>query len=243
MATVEAPPAARAKLPAHGHSHAEVSAMLDEIAREDVHDWEAKLMAGGTYPAGADVMEVAKEAYLKFFSTNPLYSSIFKSLAQMEREIVEMTAGLHHGGERHRQRHVGRLGVDPDGRQDRPRPRPRPPSRDQEARDDRAVLGPSGLHEGRPVLRPDGRRGAAARRPRARRRGLQAPDHAQHRAHDRLGAELHPGHGRPRSASSRPSPSSGTSTSTSTRASAAISCRSSRSWATRSPSSTSGSRA
>ena len=42
-------------------------------------------------------MEVAKEAYLKFFSTNPLYSSIFKSLAQMEREIVEMTAGLHHG--------------------------------------------------------------------------------------------------------------------------------------------------
>jgi glutamate/tyrosine decarboxylase-like PLP-dependent enzyme len=54
-------------------------------------------MAGGTYPAGEDVMEVAKDAYLRFFSTNPLYSSIFKSLAQMEREIIEMTAGLHHG--------------------------------------------------------------------------------------------------------------------------------------------------
>ena len=40
---------------------------------------------------------MAKEAYLQFFSTNPLYSSIFKSLAQMEREIIEMTAGLHHG--------------------------------------------------------------------------------------------------------------------------------------------------
>jgi sphinganine-1-phosphate aldolase len=97
MATVEAPPAARAKLPAHGHSRAEVSAMLDEVGRDDVHDWEAKLMAGGTYPAGEDVMEVAKEAYLKFFSTNPLYTSIFKSLAQMERDIVEMTAALHHG--------------------------------------------------------------------------------------------------------------------------------------------------
>ena len=54
-------------------------------------------MAGGTYPAGDDVMEVAKEAYLQFFSTNPLYTSVFKSLVQMEREIIEMTANLHHG--------------------------------------------------------------------------------------------------------------------------------------------------
>src|SRR3990170_2163291 len=98
MATAEAPAAAaRATLPAHGHSRAEVTHMLADIAEEDVHNWEAKLMAGGTYPAGDDVMEVAKEAYLRFFSGNPLYSSIFKSLAQMEREIVEMTAGLHHG--------------------------------------------------------------------------------------------------------------------------------------------------
>ena len=88
---------ARATLPAHGHSRAEITHMLADIVEEDVHDWEAKLMAGGTYPAGADVMEVAKEAYLRFFSTNPLYSSIFKSLAQMEREIIEMTAALHHG--------------------------------------------------------------------------------------------------------------------------------------------------
>ena len=71
--------------------------MLADIGEEDVHNWEAKLMAGGTYPAGDDVMEVAKEAYLKFFSTNPLYTSIFKSLAQMERDIIEMTASLHHG--------------------------------------------------------------------------------------------------------------------------------------------------
>ncbi|HVA86796.1 MAG TPA: pyridoxal-dependent decarboxylase [Candidatus Saccharimonadales bacterium] len=89
--------AARAHLPEHGHSRTEITAMLREAAREDVRDWEARLMAGGTYPAGEDVIEVAKEAYLAFFSTNPLYSSIFKSLAQMEREIVEMAAGLLHG--------------------------------------------------------------------------------------------------------------------------------------------------
>ena len=54
--------------------------MLADIGEEDVRNWEAKLMAGGTYPAGDDVMEVAKEAYLQFFSTNPLYTSIFRSL-------------------------------------------------------------------------------------------------------------------------------------------------------------------
>ena len=52
MATVEAPAAARAKLPAHGHSRAEVSAMFDEIADDDVHDWEARLMAGRHLPRG-----------------------------------------------------------------------------------------------------------------------------------------------------------------------------------------------
>src|SRR5436190_11815993 len=89
--------ATRATLPQHGHSRAELTHMLADIGEEDVHNWEAKLMAGGTYPAGDDVMEVAKEAYLKFFSTNPLYTSVFKSLVEMERDIIEMTANLHHG--------------------------------------------------------------------------------------------------------------------------------------------------
>src|SRR5690349_4047072 len=90
---------ARATMPQHGHSRAEITHMLADISEEDVKNWESKLMAGGTYPAGDDVMEVAKEAYLAFFSTNPLYTSIFRSLVQMERDIVEMTAALHHGPE------------------------------------------------------------------------------------------------------------------------------------------------
>ena len=89
--------AARATLPEHGHSRSEITAMLRDAAREDVTDWEARLMAGGTYPAGEDVVEVAKEAYMAFFSTNPLYTSIFKSLVQMERDIVEMATGILHG--------------------------------------------------------------------------------------------------------------------------------------------------
>ncbi|MBM4408335.1 MAG: aspartate aminotransferase family protein [Chloroflexi bacterium] len=100
MTTAEAPAAAqpqRATLPEHGHTRDEIRRMIDEASREDILDFEQRLMAGGTYPAGDDVMEVAKEAFLRFFSTNPLYSSIFKSLAQMERVIVEMTAGLLHG--------------------------------------------------------------------------------------------------------------------------------------------------
>ena len=73
--TAEAPAKpTRATLPEHGHSRAEVTAMIDEASREDILDFEQRLMAGGTYPAGDDVMEVAKEAYLRFFSTNPLYT-------------------------------------------------------------------------------------------------------------------------------------------------------------------------
>jgi len=71
--------------------------MLEEATAEDVKDWEQRLVAGMTFPAGEDVVEVAKEAYLRFFKTNALYATRFKSLARFEREIVEMTADLLHG--------------------------------------------------------------------------------------------------------------------------------------------------
>lgn len=90
----------RTTLPKQGRPPAEVLAMLDDVAAGDVTDWEARLMAGGTYPAGDDVLEVAKQAYLRFFSTNPLYASaVFHSLAVMERDIVSMTADLLHAPE------------------------------------------------------------------------------------------------------------------------------------------------
>ena len=135
--------------------------MIDEASREDILDFEQRLMAGGTYPAGDDVMEVAKEAYLRFFSTNPLYSSIFKSLAQMEREIVEMTAGLMHGPNATGSVTSGGsesilMGV----KIARDRARALHP----EITEPEVIIPFSahpGVHEGRPVLRSQGRRGAA----------------------------------------------------------------------------------
>ena len=38
-------------LPEHGIGRDEVTRLLDEVARDDVTDWEERLMAGGTYPA------------------------------------------------------------------------------------------------------------------------------------------------------------------------------------------------
>jgi len=87
----------RTALPEQGASAAEIEARFDALAVHDLTDWEARLMAGGTYPAGDEVLEVAKAAYLRFFSTNPLYAStVFPSLTAMEREIVAMTADLLH---------------------------------------------------------------------------------------------------------------------------------------------------
>ena len=61
--------------------------------------WKERLAAGVSYPAGDDVLEVAQQAYIDFFSVNALYPSIFPSTARLEREVVEMTAGLLHGDE------------------------------------------------------------------------------------------------------------------------------------------------
>ncbi len=87
----------RAHLPPRGTSREALRRMLEEATAEDVKDWEQRLVAGMTFPAGEDVVEVAKEAYLRFFKTNALYATRFKSLARFEREIVEMTADLLHG--------------------------------------------------------------------------------------------------------------------------------------------------
>jgi sphinganine-1-phosphate aldolase len=88
----------RTTFPEQGASREDITRMLEEVTADDVRDWESKLMAGATYPAGEDVKEVAKEAYLAFFNTNTLYAStVFKSLQHMEREVISMTGDLLHG--------------------------------------------------------------------------------------------------------------------------------------------------
>jgi glutamate/tyrosine decarboxylase-like PLP-dependent enzyme len=69
---------------------------MGEAASHDAA-WLERLAAGTNYAAGDDVVEVAKEAYLRFFSTNGLLPSTFPSLARFEREVIDYTAGLLHG--------------------------------------------------------------------------------------------------------------------------------------------------
>src|SRR5215813_12347427 len=83
-------------LPEHGVARGELRRRLRSAHAEDVRPVE-RMVAGAQYPAGDDVLEVAKEAYLEFFSTNALLPTLFPSLAQFERDVVGMTAHLLHG--------------------------------------------------------------------------------------------------------------------------------------------------
>ena len=76
----------RTPLPAEGTSAAELRRVMEEAAGGDL-DWLRRMATGTNYPAGDDVLEVAKEAYLRFFSTNGLLPGTFPSLARFEREV------------------------------------------------------------------------------------------------------------------------------------------------------------
>ena len=86
----------RLRLPPAGASREELRREMDEASVDDAK-WLERLAAGTNYAAGDDVVEVAKEAYLRYFSTNGLLPSTFPSLAKFEREVVDYAAGLLHG--------------------------------------------------------------------------------------------------------------------------------------------------
>jgi sphinganine-1-phosphate aldolase len=95
-ARVESTPDARARLPADGTPIGDLRRLMDQAAAGDA-DWLGGMAAGTNYPAGDDVLEVAKDAYLRFFSTNGLLPSTFPSLARFERDVIDYAAGLFHG--------------------------------------------------------------------------------------------------------------------------------------------------
>jgi glutamate/tyrosine decarboxylase-like PLP-dependent enzyme len=86
----------RTPLPADGTPAAELRRVMEDAATGDL-DWLTRMATGTNYPAGDDVLEVAKEAYLRFFSTNGLLPHTFPSLARFEREVIDYAAGLFHG--------------------------------------------------------------------------------------------------------------------------------------------------
>jgi sphinganine-1-phosphate aldolase len=95
-APVTVPSGERASLPRSGTDRAELSGLLEAAAAGDA-DWLRRMAVGTNYPAGEDVLEVAKEAYLRFFSTNGLLPDLFPSLARFERDVIDFVAGLFHG--------------------------------------------------------------------------------------------------------------------------------------------------
>src|SRR5215813_4783231 len=83
-------------LPRQGLPRQELRRLLQMGSAQDIRPVE-HMVAGAQYPAGDDVLEVARDAYVEFFSTNALLPSLFPSLAQFEREVIDMTAHLLHG--------------------------------------------------------------------------------------------------------------------------------------------------
>ncbi|WP_156755371.1 pyridoxal phosphate-dependent decarboxylase family protein [Actinokineospora pegani] len=82
-------------LPAHGRARDEL--VNDLRARKSADaDWRGGRTWSLVYPAGPDVDEVLHEANNLYLHENALNPFRFPSLADMEREVVAMTAGLLH---------------------------------------------------------------------------------------------------------------------------------------------------
>ena len=65
----------------------ELQARMRQAAGQDV-DWRRGRAPMYIHYAGEDVLEVAKQAYLMFFSENGLGPRAFGSLARFESEVV-----------------------------------------------------------------------------------------------------------------------------------------------------------
>lgn len=87
------------RLPEKGMSKDEVFDRIRERKREDA-DWHGGKTFSLVYPAGEEVDEVLAEANRLYVYENALNPFKFPSLREMEREVVEMTAGLLNAPER-----------------------------------------------------------------------------------------------------------------------------------------------
>jgi len=86
------------RLPIQGTPRDVVLEEMDRLRDGDA-DWRRARTWSLVYQAREDVLEVAKEAYLRFFSENALNPMAFPSLRRLENEVVGMTAGMFHAPE------------------------------------------------------------------------------------------------------------------------------------------------
>lgn len=90
--------AAMAPLRQHGRT---IDDIMAELAAKRDHDikWEDGKCFGAIYDGGPGVREVAERAASLYLHENALNTRAFPSLGAIQREAVEWTAGLLHGGD------------------------------------------------------------------------------------------------------------------------------------------------
>lgn len=84
------------KMPVKGRSWRDVQADLKARGAGDAK-WRDGKTAVYVFNAGPDIEQVQHEAYTSFMSENGLGPLAFPSLAQMEREVIEMALSVLHG--------------------------------------------------------------------------------------------------------------------------------------------------
>lgn len=81
------------EIPEAGLSEEGLSRLMSEYRSQD-GDWRSGKTWSLVFYAGEDVYEIAKKAYLEFFSENALNPATFPSLRRFEAEVVAMGASL-----------------------------------------------------------------------------------------------------------------------------------------------------
>src|SRR5579875_3353102 len=88
--------ARRTVFPLHGRPLPEITDALARMRAKDL-DWKGGRVPLYVFGAPDDVATVGREAFMTFFSENALGARrAFPSLAQMEREVIEMALDLFH---------------------------------------------------------------------------------------------------------------------------------------------------
>ena len=85
----------RARFPGRGMAPQALFAEMESARAHDV-DWRQGRVGLYVHYAGDDVLDVAREAYARFFSENALGPKAFPSLRKFEEEVVDWTLDLLH---------------------------------------------------------------------------------------------------------------------------------------------------
>ncbi|HRN94090.1 MAG: aspartate aminotransferase family protein [Chitinophagales bacterium] len=86
------------QLPEKGLDKAQIFSHLEDLKKNDA-DWKKGRVFSLVFHPGDEASEVVKEAYKMYSSENGLNPTVFKSLKQMENDVISFTASLLHAPE------------------------------------------------------------------------------------------------------------------------------------------------